>query len=600
MNVDSNEILTNATAKVVEDAALGLWNKIKKFFKDVNAHEEIRLGIAYEEYLEKTSNRNRKIKTLIYRHVPKDLYSFYECIGVQYNGNIIDTKTVNNIIKISNKIIITGTGGIGKSTLLKHLFLNTIEETSYIPVLIEIRTVNTMEIDQLSARTLVYENLVNNGFKIEEEYFDYSMEQGAYIILFDGFDEVNREKIQKVTSEIISLSNKYPENKYIITSRPADGFMGWNDYVEMQSMELTKQQALELIKKIEFDEKVKDIFYKELDERLFDKYKSFASNPLLLTIMLLTFDNRASIPDKLNDFYEQAFATLFNMHDATKEAYVRDIRSGLGCEDFKMVFSYFCFKSYFAGDNEFNEVLLRKYIQDCQRKFEYIKFGTDVFLTDLTQSVCMLIKEGINYRFTHRSFQEYFAAWYTCKLMDTEQQDLLENWIKESDAIQTDSYFTMLFNLQGEKVNKLILYPGIKKLRKKYEELGFSVDILKYLFSSINVDVRRREKDTTYSLSLGIKNRYLCNIIRKTCSLNGYSYPEINREDEIRVAKKLIKYKNKQNIHFSMALKEVSEEELLLALGWFKEQIRFVLDFAEKIEINARKGRTMKDILNKL
>ena len=115
----------------------------------------------------------------------------------------------------------------------------------------------------------------------------------------------------------------------------------------------------------------------------------------------------------------------------------------------------------------------------CQNKFDNIKFVVDDFLIDITQSVCMLVKEGIDYRFTHRSFQEYFAAWYTCKLIDSEQSELLENWIKNSNAIKTDSYFTMLFNLQGEKVNKIILYPGIKKLRKKYLQTGFSLPFLK-------------------------------------------------------------------------------------------------------------------------
>ena len=32
MNIDGNAIVANATAKVAEDAALGTWNKIKKFF----------------------------------------------------------------------------------------------------------------------------------------------------------------------------------------------------------------------------------------------------------------------------------------------------------------------------------------------------------------------------------------------------------------------------------------------------------------------------------------------------------------------------------------------------------------------------------------
>ncbi len=601
VNIDSNAIVANATAKVAEDVALGMWNRIKRFFKETNRHDEIILGTAFEEYLENTSARNSKVKTLIYRHVPKDLYSFYECIGVRYDDKIIKTDSIENIISISNKIIISGTGGIGKTTLLKHLFLNTIKETTYIPVLIELRTVNTMDIERVCIKKIIYENLTNNGFKIEEEYFDFSLEQGAYIILFDGFDEVNRDKLQKLTEEIIALSNKYPQNKYIVTSRPTDDFIGWNDFTEMHSMTLSKEQALSLIDKIEFDENVKSIFYKELDETLYEKYKSFASNPLLLTIMLLTFDNRASIPDKLNDFYEQAFATLFNMHDATKEAYVRDIRSELGCEDFKMVFSYFCFRSYFTGQNEFNEVTLRNYLQQCQNKFTSIKFVIDDFLMDLTQSVCMLVKEGINYRFTHRSFQEYFAAWYTCKLVDSEQSALLENWIKNSNAIQTDSYFTMLFNLQGEKVNKIILYPGIKRIRRKYLETGFSVLFLKYLFSGVNIERSRLDRKWIYHLSLRIKNKYPCNILMQTCKLNGYTYPKVNKEIENEIAKTLYEKSNKEMfLNFGAVLKIVSEADLLESLKWFKGQVDFALSIANKIEKTKTKGKTMEDILNNL
>lgn len=137
-NIDNSEILTNAAAKVVEDAAIGLWNKVKNYFAEVSAHEQIELGFAYEEYLKNTRAKNSKIKTLIYRHVPKDLYSFYECVGVEFDGEVIDTNTINNILDVGNKIIISGTGGIGKTTLLKHFYLNTINDTSYIPVLVEL------------------------------------------------------------------------------------------------------------------------------------------------------------------------------------------------------------------------------------------------------------------------------------------------------------------------------------------------------------------------------------------------------------------------------------------------------------------------------
>lgn len=117
--------------------------------------------------------------------------------------------------------------------------------------------------------------MVDNGFELSEEYFEYSLREGAYIIFFDGYDEVNRDKTEKITSEIKALSEKYGENKFFISSRPSEEFIGWNDFCEVETLKLNKQQALNLVKKLEFDEVVKDTFYKELDRTLYDKYESF-------------------------------------------------------------------------------------------------------------------------------------------------------------------------------------------------------------------------------------------------------------------------------------------------------------------------------------
>ena len=339
-NVDNNKILTDVTTTLIKDAISTGWDKVKKFFKDLDAQQAIQYNTAYTNYLANTYDKNGKIKTLIYRRVPKELYSFYECIGVECDGKIIDTSSITRLIEESNKIIITGTGGIGKSILFRHLFLNTVDTTAYIPVLIELRKFNAFDIKDISLYDAIYQSLCENGFRLEKEYFEASLKEGGYIILLDGFDEINRDKVSRVTSEVKSLSDKYNENKFLISSRPTDNFIGWNDFSEMTALPLTKEQALSLISKIEFDESVKTTFYNALKTSLFRRYESFASNPLLLTIMLLTFNNHASIPEKLNDFYEEAFSTLFNMHDATKDCYVRDIRSKLGCEDFKTIFAY--------------------------------------------------------------------------------------------------------------------------------------------------------------------------------------------------------------------------------------------------------------------
>jgi hypothetical protein len=102
----------------------------------------------------------------------------------------------------------------------------------------------------------------------------------------------------------------------------------------------------------------------------------------------------------------------------------------LGCDDFKLVFSHFCFKSYFIDEHEFTEAKVQKYITEAKEKANRNNFRIEDFQDDLIYSVCMLVREGLNYRFSHRSFQEYFAAWYTCKLTDNIQEKLLLTWIK--------------------------------------------------------------------------------------------------------------------------------------------------------------------------
>ena len=600
-------MVTQMTVNILEDAIKSSWGKVKKYFKDLSAKEAIEYGSAYEIYLKNTKEKNGKIKTLIYRHTPKDLYSFYECIGLSYNGYTIDTKSIINLIEVSNKIIITGTGGIGKTMLIKHLFLNTINETSFIPVMIELRAFNIVDIKEISIYDSIYNTLFNNGFILEKEYFDYSLQLGAYIILFDGYDEVNREIRAKITNEIKSLSNKYNKNKYIVTSRPTDEFIGWSDFVEMSSKKLTKEQALSLIKKIDFEEITKDIFYKELQEKLYDKYNSFASNPLLLTIMLLTFDNRASIPDKLNDFYEQAFATLFNMHDATKDAYVRDISSGLGCEDFKLVFAYLCFKSYFSDVFEFSESKLNEYIVSAKVKLLRIEFKVEHLRDDLIHSVCMLVKEGLNYRFAHRSFQEYFAAWYTCKLTDDIQSKLLIGWLKESDSVMRDSYMVMLYNLQSEKFSKIILCPGLKMIKILYEQNGFTINFLEKLFKGVNVHIRTKmeEEKNRFSISLQVKDKYLCNILRLTCLLNNYEYIHEKIESVVasNISMKSRTIRKNSNISHKyidfLEISEMKEEKnLLLGLKWFENQVLFGINILEQFSENSiSKKRKVASIL---
>ncbi|WP_294666176.1 NACHT domain-containing protein, partial [uncultured Fusobacterium sp.] len=253
-----NEIAVNVLSECCANIVNSVIEKTKDGLVDWNEKKKIDLGKSFHNYLSFCQKNNSKIKTLLYRNIPKDLYSFYECVGVKYDEKTVETSTINNLLGINKRIVITGSGGIGKSIMLKHFFLNTIKETTYVPVLIELRNIEFVNENEFSLKNYLYDILSNFKLKLEKEYFDYSLEKGCYVFLFDGYDEVKSIFVKKVMKEIINMSNRYPENFYIVSSRPQINFTGWGNFIEMEALDLTKEQALSLIKKLDFDKKIKD------------------------------------------------------------------------------------------------------------------------------------------------------------------------------------------------------------------------------------------------------------------------------------------------------------------------------------------------------
>lgn len=588
-NLDVNKISAEVITDLAKTTARTLYQKARDYVTDIQKKEEIDFGYAYENYLKYAKTTHEKMKTLLYRHAAKDIYSFYECVGLNRNEDIIDTADINNVLKIGNKIIVTGTGGSGKSVMMKHFFLNILETTHYVPVLIELRGLNEYDEKGINLEEYIYEVMGTLKFKIERKYFEYSLETGCYVILLDGFDEVKNEISNSVTNQIVAMSKKYPENHYILSSRPLEEFMGWNQFEELHAMPLSKEQALSLINKIEYDQIIKDKFYKELDEYLYEKYETFASNPLLLTIMLLTFESRASIPDKLNDFFEQAFTTLFHTHDATKGGYKRDIRSKLGYEDFKAVFSYFCFKSFFNSDYKFSENKALEYIGAAkQKRIIDTYFNSMDYLKDLTNSVCMLIHEGLEFRFSHRSFQEYFAALYTVQLSDSQQKRFLKLWLQDNSYRSTSNYLDMLYELQPLRFVKNIISPAIRELQEKFKKNNESEEwLIGYLYEDVRI---RKYANGEKRCAVTIKNFYYHDMIIRACSISelyNNSKQERMQRNKVR-EEKLIKileeYHASKPVRFEDIIRRGYTKEMLEALHWVIERYKFAVNYVDMVD----------------
>ncbi|MFM0772339.1 NACHT domain-containing protein [Streptococcus suis] len=451
----------------------GFYNKLKKAYKDFEFKKEEELGLIYQDYLDYAMKKYSTIKTLLYKNEGKYLYNFYEHVDLEsHYTDSISTENTENIFTASKNIILSGTGGIGKSMLVKHIFLDQINRGTSVPVFIELKSLNDFNNEEKTLIDFIYSEVSNHHLKLSQEYFLNTLEFGRYTIIFDGLDEVISSKRGWLDNSIKSFVSLYEKNRYVISSRPSEEFIGWQSFVEYKLKRLTKNQSLALINKLDYDIKIKKQFAKELKNHLYDNHESFASIPLLLTIMLITFEAGASIPDNLTDFYSQAFYTLYQRHDASKSGYKRELKAKLALEEFKAVLSYIGMKTFINGQVDFDVSVVSGMIAKYSEK-NNIQLNSDYFIHDATNSACMMIQEGTNLKFSHRSFQEFFAALGIVQLDDNLQSKILVQWVKvDSNNVSAHKTFlNSLFSIQKERTFKNLCIPIIKMMETQFFSL---------------------------------------------------------------------------------------------------------------------------------
>ena len=195
----------------------------------------------------------------------------------------------------------------------------------------------------------------------------------------------------------------------------------------------TKPQALELIKRLDYDEVAKAKFYKQLDESLYNLHKDFTENPLLLTIMLMTFDTFADIPSQIHHFYHKAYETMAQKHDAVKDGiYKRVMRSNLTPERFEEYLAEFCAVSYTEEQYAMTEAQAAEYlttVKDHIAKPVEENLRIADFMDDLINGLCLMYESDGTYYFTHWSFQEYFTALFMSKQLDADLWNIGERFI---------------------------------------------------------------------------------------------------------------------------------------------------------------------------
>lgn len=110
------------------------------------------------------------------------------------------------------------------------------------------------------------------------------------------------------------------------------------------------------------------------------------------------------------------------------------------------------------------------------------------FRNDLTESTCMLVMEGLDFTFSHRSFQEYFTAYFLSRVKVDEIERIVPKLVEINGVF--DNVLKMLSEMNSEKFEEAWTLPALNKMCDAVREIDAKETPIRYceaLFGKIAI-----------------------------------------------------------------------------------------------------------------
>ena len=349
------------------------------------------------------------------------------------------------LTKKSRVTLILGTAGQGKSVLLRYLCLRDLDLQGNIPLFIELRKIDSSK----KLITLLHEHLISLGIGEDnpDEILKLLLKSGKTRIFLDGYDEVSREYSLRTKAEITKLNRDNLELDILITSRPGAISQHLTDSFEIHQCEIapiSPQEHGEFFQRIGVDTETKQRLLGAIS-RSKAEIKILLSTPLMLTLLVKTCGAQQDLPNTLPEFYDSVFNVLSSTHDGNKPGYLRQKATSLGNSDLEKLFCAFSFASKELFRK--NSLSHRQFEESFENatKISDVKCTLEGFKADITETICLMVKDGLDTAYIHKSIQEYYVARFIHKLEDKTQakkilevieKDNLHEWMGEIQFLE--------------------------------------------------------------------------------------------------------------------------------------------------------------------
>jgi NACHT domain len=503
--IDTSKLTTHVAQRAIDRVLDIAEGKVKEWW----AQHKNKSKETFANYIQAQSQKCALVRTLIYDKQSAYLPDIYVPLRahitlgfgrrakkrevttedvIELLGEERDQRTSNN--RKTSAISLLAPAGAGKTFFMRNLYLRLAASShSKIPIFLEARELNRIPPTDFPSIIATAFHIAGQQFS-KEQAID-GLKVGIFMILIDGFDELSLSHERHYASVLERAAHDFQLCPIMVSGRPSELLQG-SFFEPCNLLPLDQKQSIELIQKQDFDEATKKSFIALMKKTLFESHAEFLELPLLCVVMLLTYSDSGRISSREHEFYEDAFNALWSKHDARKQAgYEREKYAGLDKSDFMKLLSAFCASSYVSEDFSMRESELNSHLA-LARKLTDVAAREQDFARDMTISTSLLVLEGNTYRFSHRSFQEYFCARYVLGLSDKEVEAGIQ---AVSTRYETDRVLDFVRSMNPERFETAWVLPRLSAVLPKLQKGEQSIRTYQRLFSSAEGEFLRKLRE---------------------------------------------------------------------------------------------------------
>ena len=268
---------------------------------------------------------------------------------------------------------------------------------------------------ELGKKTTTLKKIKNLEIKIQKETELVSKQE----------KELSKEPDISIESDkgLRFLSKENPDkfyiNYFVITCRIAAKEFSFESFTEVEVADFGECQIDDFSRKwfVSKEDPVKaDSFMEKLRKN--KPIQELASNPLLLTLLCLVFEDSADFPANRSELYKEGIDILLKKWDAKRNIDRGQIYKDLSLQRKEDLLSKVAFSSFERGEYFFKQASVERQIKEYIQNLPNASTDSETLLLDC-ESILKSIEaqhgllieraHGI-YSFSHLTFQEYFTA----------------------------------------------------------------------------------------------------------------------------------------------------------------------------------------------